>query len=130
MITQTLSTLKINKLTPAQYKTQKSAGNIKENEIYLTGMETQDPADFKPIISQYTMTSASWNTSAKTYSFESLYPNSTYIVEIEPDKTCTDAQLDAWAAARMVGDYNSSIVTARGEVPTVDIPVILKVIRK
>lgn len=40
MITENLSTLKINKLTQAQYDRELEAGNIDENALYLTPDET------------------------------------------------------------------------------------------
>lgn len=40
MNTENLSTLKIHKLTQAQYDRELAAGNIKENELYLTPDET------------------------------------------------------------------------------------------
>lgn len=36
MITENVSTLKINKLTQAQYERELAAGNIDENALYLT----------------------------------------------------------------------------------------------
>ena len=36
MITENLSTLKINKLTQEQYDRELLAGNLKDNELYLT----------------------------------------------------------------------------------------------
>lgn len=39
MITENVSTLKINKMTQAQYNRELAAGNIKDNEIYLTPIE-------------------------------------------------------------------------------------------
>ena len=36
MITENLATLKINKLTQEQYNRELKAGNIKEDELYLT----------------------------------------------------------------------------------------------
>lgn len=75
-----------------------------------------------------TMAAASWN--SNTYSFESTYPNATYDVEIEPGQTCTEAQLSAWTRAKLVGSANSNVCTAVGVVPTVDIPIIIKVVVK
>lgn len=40
MITENLSTLKINKLTQAQYDRELAAGNIDENALYLTPDDT------------------------------------------------------------------------------------------
>lgn len=39
MITENVSALKINKLTQTQYNRELAAGNIKDNEIYLTPIE-------------------------------------------------------------------------------------------
>lgn len=39
MITENVSTLKINKMTQAQYNRELAAGNIKNDEIYLTPIE-------------------------------------------------------------------------------------------
>lgn len=81
----------------------------------------------KPVVTLQTMTAASWNKTAKTYSFEGTYPAAKYDIEIEPDASCTDAQLEAWTAAQIVGSASSNIVTARGEVPSVNIPIIMEV---
>lgn len=75
-----------------------------------------------------TLAAASWNGS--TYSFESTYPNANYDVEIEPGSTATVAQLSAWTRAKLVGSASSNVVTAVGEVPTVDIPIIIKAVVK
>lgn len=42
MITENLSTLKIHKLTQAQYDRELAAGNIDENALYLTPDEEID----------------------------------------------------------------------------------------
>ena len=42
MITENLSTLKINKLTREQYEAALEAGNINENELYMTLEEGDD----------------------------------------------------------------------------------------
>ena len=46
MITENLSTLKIHKLTKAQYERELTAGNIDENAIYLTPDEESDLSQF------------------------------------------------------------------------------------
>jgi hypothetical protein len=51
-------------------------------------------------------------------------------MEIEPGSTCTEAQLNAWTRAKLVGSASSNVVTAVGEVPSVDIPIIIKVVVK
>ncbi len=42
MITENLSTLKIHKLTQAQYDRELEAGNLDENALYLTPEDTTD----------------------------------------------------------------------------------------
>lgn len=49
-----------------------------------------------------TMTAAGWNATAKTYSFESQYPNATYNIEIEPID-CTEEQMQAWGTILPMG---------------------------
>lgn len=83
----------------------------------------------KPSRVKATMTAAGWNKQAKTYSFESTYPHASYDIEVAYAKTCTSAQLDAWNGAMMAGDIESNVVTALGDVPTVDIPIIVEVIK-
>lgn len=81
-------------------------------------------------ITTATLSAGTWDETNKTYSFESQYPSSTYDVEIEPGQTATEEQLSAWTRAKLVGSASSNILTAVGEVPTVDIPIIVKVVIK
>ena len=83
----------------------------------------------KPSYVKATMTAAGWNKTTKTYSFESTYPHAQYDIEIAYAKTCTSAQLDAWNGAMLAGDIESNVVTALGDVPAVDIPIIVEVVK-
>ena len=161
MITTDLTTLKINKLTKAQYEAALAAGNINENELQMTpesesescgdyatksdlnthvnditlhttadektklaGIEanannythpSSHPANIiaddsthrfvtdseknawnsksnfsgeykdlvnKPTVTTTTLTASNWDSTAKTYSFESTYPNASYDIEV------------------------------------------------
>lgn len=114
--------------------------NVTSTELgYVSGVTSPIQTQFndvgsgkanKPTITNKTLFSASWNTTNKTYSFESQYPSATYDVEIEPGQTATEEQLSAWTRAKLVGSATSNILTAVGEVPTVDIPIIVKVVVK
>lgn len=84
----------------------------------------------KPTYVKMTLTAANWNKTTKTYSFESTYPHAQYDIEIAYAKTCTAEQLDAWNGAMLAGDIESNAVTAIGDVPTIDIPIIVEVVRK
>lgn len=86
-------------------------------------------AELKAVVSAYTMTAAGWASSA--YSFESLYPASTYDIEIQPNgDSITSDQMKAWTRAKILGSITANKAIATGTVPEVDIPVILKVVHK
>ena len=86
-------------------------------------------AELKAVVSAYTMTAAGWASSA--YSFESLYPASTYDIEIQPNgDSITTTQMKAWTKAKILGSITANKAIATGTVPAVDIPVILKVVHK
>ena len=84
----------------------------------------------KPIITTTTLLASSWDSSAKTYSFESTYPNASYDIEVALDSTATSEQAEAFNGAQIVGSATSNTIKAYGDVPTVDIPIILKVVTK
>lgn len=65
-----------------------------------------------------------------TYSFESDYPVATHDIEIALNSTATAEQAEAFNSAQIVGSATSNIVTAFGDVPTVDIPIIVKAVVK
>lgn len=132
MIIENLTTLKINQLTKAQYEAALAAGTINENELYMTEETNVDLTDFalKPTITTATLLASNWDSTAKTYSFETDYPVATYDIEISLDSTATSEQAEAFNGAQIVGSATSNIIKAYGDVPTVDIPVILKVVTK
>ena len=85
---------------------------------------------YKPTITTATILASSWDSSAKTYSFESTYPNASYDIEVALDSTATSEQAEAFNGAQIVGSAASNTIKAYGDVPTVDIPIILKVVTK
>ena len=103
---------------------------LTNNSGYLTAHQDISGKQNKPTISTVTMAASSWDSTAKTYSFESTYPAANYDIEIEPDSTITDEQLEAWCAAKIVGNRTVNKAVAKGDVPTVDIPIIIKVVAK
>ena len=76
-----------------------------------------------------TLTASTWNPETKTYSFEETYPSETYNLNVEPID-CTQEQAEAWGAILPMGSSSSNVLTALGDVPTVDIPVLLTIKRK
>lgn len=76
-----------------------------------------------------TLSANSWTNSV--YSFESQYPFATYNIFIEVNgDSVTGEQLDAWSGAKIVGSSTSNTYKAMGDVPSVDIPIILRVVAK
>ena len=83
----------------------------------------------KPTISTSTMSASGW--SSGVYSFESTYPHAEYDIEIEINgDNCTSDQLKAWSGAQLVGSATSNSCKAMGDIPTIDIPIIIKVVVK
>ena len=85
---------------------------------------------YKPTITTATLLASSWDSTKKTYSFESTYPSASYDIEIALDSTATSEQAEAFNGAQIVGSATSNIIKAYGDVPTVDIPIIVKVVTK
>lgn len=71
----------------------------------------------------YTMQASKW--SNKQYDFTD-YPANLYNISIQPSEKCTLAQLEAWGEAKIVGNVSANKAIAYGDVPTIDIPIILK----
>lgn len=82
----------------------------------------------KATITTATLLASGWSNG--TYSFETDYPKATYDLEIALDSTATTAQAEAFNGAQIAGSATSNAIKAYGIVPTVDIPVVLKVVRK
>ena len=79
-------------------------------------------------VSVVTMSASGW--SGKQYSFESTYPASEYDIEIALSSTASQEQIDAYNSAMILSNATSNIAVASGVVPSVDIPVVLKVVKK
>ena len=79
----------------------------------------------KPTTTTSTLLASNWDSSSKTYSLESEYPNANYDIEVDIDgDNCTDEQLEAWITAKPLSSSSNKII-AKGDVPSVDIPIIL-----
>ena len=89
---------------------------------------TEDTKSNKPTFSQYTILTSGW--SSGVYSFESDFPNATCDIEIELDSTATESQVEAWSSAKPTAVFGTNTMKALGDVPTVDIPVIVKKVVK
>lgn len=94
---------------------------------YATKSELNAKAN-KPVELVITLSASGW--SDRAYSLESTYPNETYDIEIALSSTATDEQIEAFDSAQMLGIDGTNIVKCRGTVPTVDIPVVARVVKK
>lgn len=92
-------------------------------------MDKANAAQVKPTTAIVTLTAANWTTEG-TYSLEATYPNATYNLNMSLSSTCTKEQYNAFSNAIIIGDDNSNIVKALGTIPTIDIPVKLKAVKK
>lgn len=81
---------------------------------------------YSPEFSQYTILTAGWNANTKVYSFESDFPSEICDIEIELDSTATESQVEAWSNAKPTAVFGANNIKALGDVPSVDIPVIVK----
>lgn len=97
-------------------------GNLPENTNNVLANKAN-----KSTVNLSVLFATAWNTSDSTYSFENTYPVASNDLSVEPDSTCTPEQIDAWNAARIIGSSSSNILKAFGEIPTIDIPIILEV---
>lgn len=86
------------------------------------------PEYVKAAYTAVTLLSSGW--SSKTYSLESTYPNANYDIVVSVAPNATVAQYDAFSKAKICGSATSNVLTALGTVPTVNIPVVVKAVRK
>ena len=77
---------------------------------------------------QKTIKASNWSNGV--YSFESSFPSANFDIEIELDSTATIEQLDAWNSAKLTAVFGTNTMKALGDVPTVNIPVIVKAVMK
>lgn len=68
-----------------------------------------------------------WDQDAKTYSFEADYPGDQFDIDVEYANTCTEDQVYAWCVALLAGSKSDNLLTAIGDVPTMDIPIYITV---
>lgn len=109
--------------------------HVTADEKVLWGSKSDFSGEYKdlinkPTVSASTLLASSWDSTAKTYSFETNYPMATYDLEIALDSTATTAQAEAFNGSQITGSATSNTIKAYGIVPTVDIPIVLKVVRK
>lgn len=86
---------------------------------------------YNPELADYvevTMLASNWVDN--TYSFEDIYPHANYNLAISVSSSATLDQYEEFCNAMICGNAMSNVVTALGDVPIMDIPVIVKVVKK
>ena len=118
-----------NQAQAAQAAAEKARDEAREivGGDYATRTELNTKEN-KATITTATLLASGW--SDGTYSFETDYPKATYDLEIALDSTATTAQAEAFNGAQIAGSATSNAIKAYGIVPTLDIPVVLKVVKK
>ena len=83
---------------------------------------------FEDLIST-TLFTSNWN--SNIYSFEDIYPAEKYDIEIFLNgDLITIEQKEAYADAQIVGSFNNNSIKALDTIPAIDIPIILRVVKK
>ena len=84
--------------------------------------------DLQEVLVDSTLEAATW--ADGEYSLEATYPAASYNLYISVANTATLEQSVAWNSARILANYSSNVLVASGATPTVDIPVVIKVVKK
>lgn len=98
---------------------------VKDSGDILTAVQSKAN---KSTVVEATLSASGW--SGNTYSFEGTYPVATHDIEIALNSTATAEQAEAFNSAQIVGSATTNIVTAFGDIPTLDIPIIVKAVVK
>lgn len=75
-----------------------------------------------------TLTTSNWKNGE--YSFESIYPNAQYDITVSVSPAATSTQYDAFSNAKICGNLSSNVLKALGTIPTINIPIMIKVVSK
>lgn len=78
----------------------------------------------------YTLSASNWNSESKIYSLENIYSSTSYNLKLSLSGYCTEEQEIAFLKARMRGVSDGNKIIAKGNIPSIDIPMILEVIQK
>ena len=84
--------------------------------------------DLKETTKTDTLLASKWSNGE--YSFETDYPSSAYNLQVAVANTATLDQSSAWNKARFLANNDGNVLIASEVVPTIDIPIVLKVVKK
>lgn len=114
----------IEEWVDGQKKDFEDATDAMINDLESDGFEK------KSMYADGVLLAASWNTETATYSFEDMYPSDQYTIQIYAAQNITQEQLEAFGSAMLVGSITSNTYTAKGDIPAIDIPVIIRTVKK
>ena len=116
MITENLSTLKIHKLTQAQYNRELAAGRIDENALYLTPDEERGTNITTKAITLY---AAGWTNLSQTVSVDRVDIDNTIVVTSSPTSHAAYGEAGVYCLEQSDG----TLTFACTETPFVDLTV-------
>ena len=90
-----------------------------------TALISLEDSGYNVKIMSHTLKANKWATDL--YILEDVYPIDKYRIEVSVDAMASEAQYDAFHAAKIVGSASRNMLKACAGQPNVDIPVILKV---
>ena len=121
----TLTTTKKDNLVNAMNEI-KALADKNKTDLGDTNTEVEK---LKATYAEVTLISSNW--SEQTYSLESTYPSNTYDIEIELSGNATKDIAKVWGKTIPVPSPDrKNIIKALGTVPTVNIPIRVKVVKK
>lgn len=127
------------KYTPASHASTHASGGSDPITPESIGAATKQDVDTKQNAPTYvatTLLASNWEqySGYYMYDFESIYPHSSYDIEIEPNADNTKASMEAWSNAMIVASKCAGIqknqIIAIGDVPTLNIYINIKVVEK
>ena len=125
--------------TPASHASTHASGGSDPITPESIGAATKQDVDTKQNAPTYvatTLLASNWEqySGYYMYDFESIYPHSSYDIEIEPNADNTKASMEAWSSAMIVASKCEGIqknqIIAIGDVPTLNIYINIKVVEK
>ena len=93
-----------------------------------TGVVKEVGSSTNTVYTEVTMLVSNWVDDK--YSFEDIYPHSSYDLAISVSSNATLDQYEEFCNATICGSATRNVVTALSDAPALDIPVIVKAVRK
>ena len=89
--------------------------------------ELYEGKENKPTYVDYTLSASLWSSSDGTYSLESIFAHTLYNIGVLTSSEMTKEQAVAYGKAMIVGNKSTNVLKALGDIPDVNIPIILEV---